>query len=59
MSERAKEFEGHRIRAFLALGEYLALKQRDFMGQAMGQVMNTVDSAGANNRIRLESPPMH
>jgi hypothetical protein len=29
------------------------------MGQAMTQVMNTVDSAGGNDRTRLESPPMH
>ena len=59
ISEHPDQLKRHRIRASLALGKYLAPKQRDFMGQAMSRVTNAVDPAGGNDRTRLESTPKH
>ena len=57
VTEFPGEFEGDGIGAFLAFRECFASEQRDFMGQSMTGVNDLINSAGRNQRPRLELPP--
>lgn len=57
VSEFPDEREGDGICAFLAFRECLAPNQRYFMRQSMSGVADLVNSAGRDNRARLELPP--